>query len=94
VPEQAHGLVADAEHPQRVTGRVVRHPVREGGADVLDPSTSTSSSESSYVRAATASPGWPARCLRRAARPRRAGGAPTPRTTPTGRRSPRTARTP
>jgi hypothetical protein len=36
VPQQPQGLVADTEHSQRVTGRVVGHPVREGGADVLD----------------------------------------------------------
>ena len=36
-PQQPQRGVADAEHPQRVAGRVIRHPVRVIGADVLDP---------------------------------------------------------
>ena len=33
--EQPRRAVADAEHPQRVAGRVIGHPVREVGAHVL-----------------------------------------------------------
>ena len=37
LPQQPLGRIADPEHPLRVAGRVERHPVREVGADVLDP---------------------------------------------------------
>ena len=36
-PQQPHRPVADVERAERVARRVVRHPVRERGADVLDP---------------------------------------------------------
>ena len=44
VAQQPGRPVAHVEHPQRVAGRVVGHPVREVGADVLTPSTSTRNS--------------------------------------------------
>ena len=76
--------VADAEHPQRVAGRVVGHPVREVRADVghaehVDEELAQLVDLRRESRRPPPAPG-----RRSAGRRSRAGGAPTRRTSPTG----------
>ena len=98
-PQPAHRLeqparpVADAEHPQRVAGRVVGHPVREVGPDVGDAEhVDEELGQLVGPRARSPRPPRPAPGRRRAGRRSRAGGAPTRRTSPTASPPRRTRR--
>ena len=67
VAQQPQGFVADAEHTQRVAGRMVGDPVGKYAPTSSVPTPSTSSSDSSYMwssdaSAAAARPASPYRC--------------------------------
>ena len=92
-PRAAARPVADAEHPQRVAGRVVGHPVREVGADVGH-AEHVDEELAELVGPRRRSPRRPPPAPGRPTGRRRssAGAAPTRRTSPTASRRRRTPR--
>ena len=90
--QQAQRLVPDPQDPQRVAGRVVRHPVREVRADVGDPQhVDQELRQFVGLRRHRLGPGGQRR-TRTGGRWWRAGGAPNRRRTRTARRWRRTPR--